>query len=125
MSKALLEQYTVELIAVTMTRTSYEYGCETKYYDMITLDRVTGNNATIAVLRFMEFIGCRNLDEIETDINGEPGTLEYQYLGTKDLEHATESQIEQWKKGELELFDVVCTGILCYETKFPVSFYKE
>jgi hypothetical protein len=66
-----------------------------------------------------------NMDCTELDACDEPGRIDVQIMEDSDGIKATNSQLEQWRQGEIELYSVTYIFDVSFVERRPVNFSEE
>ena len=100
--KANEQMYWVES-SHTIEKNDYEQGI-TDYVNSYDLnDRIIASSPKEAIKKYFEGVLCFDYNEEFADFGEE--WVSYNVLVDADNMEATEQQIEQWKKGEIELYN--------------------
>lgn len=83
----------------------YQHGCDPDdYVSFGGNDRFSAPTIPDLLVKLRAFVGVDDDYEIELDACDDEGRVDIQVLETNDSYVATERQIEEWKRGELDLW---------------------
>lgn len=100
--------YKITNIFVDLAEDTYENGCgdSEEYWDE---PDIVGNSKEQCIERFCHYFEVPDKDELFYNIP-EVGCIEYQFMATKGLNHATAEDVLKWREKKKKLYAATVTG---------------